>query len=362
MRAIIFFAIACGASAASIQEVVDKMFDQYLPQKATWEEVKKCRSKCNEDKDCLASCPKYQCPFQRISAQCDLFNSTMEATKACHHGCGHDFTCHVKCPMAMPTSMKEMKLLSEAMVCHKQCGHDHSCHKACHQAIDPWHEKHARCEKLEAVVACMKNGGSHSTCPHLDEETKKQLMQEPWSLPKDIMNHVVDSVLPIPQEQLASKEEIGACHMQCGHDHECHKNCPTGVFGRLKEQCNVLEESSACHQACAQTETKCPFKKMECHFKCPMSMPTSVTELKGLTDHVLCHTTCGQDKICHKSCPNSNWEEKKTQCVKYHEFVACHMGCGKTGPCLCQLQDEILNEAKKAPSDLAKEVIDVLLV
>jgi hypothetical protein len=124
----------------------------------------------------------------------------------------------------------------------------------------------------------------------------------------------------------------------------------------------MLEESSACHQACVQTETKCPFKKMECHFKCPMSMPTSVTELKGLTDHVLCHTTCGQDKTCHKSCPNSNWDEKKTQCVKYHEFVACHMGCGKTGPCLCQLQDEILNEAKKAPSDLAKEVIDVLLV
>jgi len=121
-----------------------------------------------------------------------------------------------------------------------------------------------------------------------------------------------------------------------------------------------------------RTETKCPFKKMECHFKCPMSMPTSVTELKGLTDHVLCHTTCGQDKTCHKSCPNSNWEEKKTQCAKYNAMVACHMGCGKSAHshefvrgchAACpQLPDEILNAAKKAPSDLAKQVINVLLV
>jgi len=59
-----------------------------------------------------------------------------------------------------------------------------------------------------------------------------------------------------------------------------------------------------------------------------MSMPSSVKELKGLTDHVLCHTTCGQDKACHSTCPNSNWDEKKAKCEKFQEISACHKGCG----------------------------------
>merc|ERR1719420_1828819 len=276
------------------------------------------------DPACLAACPKYECPFKRISVQCDLFNSSMTSVKACHHACGHDFACHFKCPKAMPTTMKELKAVGEAMACHKQCGHDHACHKNCNC---PWEEKHARCEKLEAVVTCMKDGHSHSTCPHLDEETKTQLMQEPWSLAKDVANHVVDYVLP--QEKVVSLEEHKACHMKCGGDHECHHKCPSpsDPWKKLKEECSTLDQAHTCHHACEQSGIKCPFKKTECHFKCPMSMPSSMKELKGLTDHVLCHTECAQDKTCHAACPNSNWDEKKAQCEKFREILACHHNC-----------------------------------
>jgi len=328
MKASLFLAIASVALAATVQEVVDNLFDKYLPQKATWEEVKACRAKCNEDEGCLAACPKHECPFQRISQQCDLFNSSMAATKACHQACEHDFACHFKCPMAMPTSMKELKAIEEAMTCHTQCSHDHACHKNCNC---PWKQKHERCEKLKAVVTCMKAGGSHATCPHLDKETKTLLMQEPWSLAKDVANHVADYLLP--QQKEVSHEEVKACHMKCGWEHECHHKCPGGPWKKLKEECDTLEFASACHHACKQSETKCPFKKTECHFKCPMSMPSSVKELKGLTDHVLCHTACGQDTMCHATCPNSNWDEKQAQCKKYQEVVECHKGCGRDRSC-----------------------------
>jgi len=329
MRAVIFLALASVASAATVQEVVDNLFDKYLPPKATWEEVKACRAKCNEDEGCLAACPKYECPFKRISEQCDLFNSTGAMIKKCHEECGHDSACHWRCPMSAPTTMKELKGMGETMACHTQCGHeDHACHKNCPK---PWKEKQARCEKLEAVVTCMKDGGSHATCPHLDEETKTQLMQEPWSLAKDVANHVVDYILPAEKE--VSHEEVKACHMKCGWDRGCHHKCPGGPWKKLKEECIALDQASACHHACENSGTKCPFKKTECHFKCPASMPSSVMELKGLTDHVLCHTTCGQDKTCHATCPNSNWAEKKAQCDKFKEIRACHKACGWDHTC-----------------------------
>jgi len=228
----------------------------------------------------------------------------------------------------MPTSIKELKGLADHVLCSKTCGKDKACHGACPKH---WDEKLAQCEKFEAVVACMKGSGSHSTCPHLDNETKVDLIQEPWSLPKDIANHVADYLLP--QEKDVSHEEVRVCHMKCGEDHECHHKCPGGPRKKFQEECSTLDQASACHHACEQSETKCPFKKIECHFKCPMSMPSSVKELKGLTDHVLCHTTCGQDKTCHATCPNSNWDEKKAQCQKYQQMVACHKGCGQDQSC-----------------------------
>jgi hypothetical protein len=367
MKAIFLFAIISAAAAASIQEVVDDMFDKYLPQQATWQEVKACRTKCRlkfqsaaKDDDCLKACPKFECPFMRISRQCDLFNSSMTDTKVCHRNCGHDFACHFQCPMAHPTTIKELQVFGEAMVCHTECAHDHACHKACHQSHNPWGEKQARCEKLHAIVTCMHNGGSHSSCGHLDEKTKTELMQEPWSLVKDVVTHVADYLLPLPKGQ-----EVKACHMQCRGDVPCHKRCPKGVFGRFHDKCNTLEEASACHQSCEHSDIKCPFKKMECHFTCPMTMPTSVRELKGLTDHVLCHTTCGSDKMCHKTCPNSNWNEKKAQCKQYDDMVACHKQCGWDHQCHADcphLKDEILNEARKESSNLVKDVMHVLVV
>lgn len=364
MKSVVFFAITSAAAAVSIQEVVDDLFDKYLPQKATWEEVKACRTKCNEDQGCLASCPQFESPCKRVIDQCELFNSTRAKSKECHIRCEHDFACHFNCPMAKLTTIRELKVLGEAMVCHTQCGHDHACHKACHNSSNPWHVKQASCEKLDAVVTCMRSGGSHSTCPHLDEETQKYLFQEPWSLVKDLGNHVAEHLLPLPEGQELSVEEVRACHVACRADAGCHKRCPKGVFGRFADKCEMLEEASTCHHACEHSQTKCPFKKTECHFKCPMSMPNSVGELKGLLDHVLCHTTCGQDKECHQTCPNSNWDEKKTQCAQYDEMVDCHKVCAGVASChaACpHLTDHTLNQLKEEPSNLIKDIVNILV-
>jgi hypothetical protein len=372
MKFLIFLAITAGASADSVQEVVDNLFDKYLPQKVTWADVKACHLKCKEESHvkadawaCHKACPKYDCPFKRISEQCDLFNTTLTEKKACHRACGHDYKCHFKCPKAMPTTMKELKVLGQAMACHKQCGHDRACHKACHKESNPWQEKQERCEKLATVVSCMRNGGSCATCPHLDEETKTQLMQEPWNLAKDVANHVVDYVFPLPAGQELSVEEVKACHARCAGDVACHKSCPEGVFGRFKDQCETLNETSSCHSACEQMETKCPVKKAECHFKCPMSMPTSVRDLKGLAEHTLCHAACGQNKTCHEACPNSNWDEKKSHCMHYNEMVSCHKKCSGVSAChaTCpELPHAALNELKMAPSNLAKDLVNTLIV
>lgn len=365
MRFVTLFAfVAAAAAEVNVQQVVDDLFDKYLPQKATWEEVKACRAKCGDDKECHASCPKYDCPFKRITAQCDLFNSTMTVSKECHKACDHhDFACHFKCPMAMPTSVKELQKIGESMLCHTRCGRDKTCHKsACPK---PWSEKQERCDKLETVVSCRRNGGSHSTCPKLDNETTMQLLQEPQSFVKDIADHIVDYLLPLPAGQEATKEEVRACHMKCGHDFACHKACPTGAWGILKDQCTALDTAHTCHQTCRKLVTKCPAAKMKCHLKCPMSMPASVKELKYLTEHVACHTTCGEDKSCHHNCPKSMWSEKKVRCEAYNHMMACHRGCSHDREChmTCPHPSDLsaFNEVSNEPNGLVKDLISVIV-
>lgn len=368
MRVIIFFALAFATSAdivpSKLQQMVDSLFDSYLPQKVAWEEVKACRTKCGKDEDCLASCPKYDCPFSRISAQCDLFNSTMSSSKECHRACDHhDFACHFKCPMAKPTSVKELVKIGEAMLCHISCGKKGACHKSA--CSNPWSEKQERCGKLVAVVSCLHSGGNRSFCPHLDNETRTQLLEEPQSIVKDVADHIVDYLLPLPAGQEATREEVKACHIECGHDFECHKKCPTGSWGILRDQCDTISFASACHQTCENLVTKCPLAKMKCHFKCPMSMPTSVKELRGFMDHVACHATCGQDKACHETCPSSVWSQKKRQCMVYNKMMACHQACGHFHDCHMNcphLDEAALKEVSKDPTRFVKEVISTIIV
>jgi hypothetical protein len=372
---IIFSASALVASADvtpfNLQKTVDGLFDAYLPQKATWEDVKACRAQCGEhDADCLAKCPEYKCPFKRISEKCDLFEEAMSSTKECHHTCESLATkcpvakmkCHFKCPMARPTSVKELQDVGEAMLCHTRCGKDRECHKtACPK---PWKERQERCDKLLAVVSCFHNGGSHSTCPHLDNATKTKLLEEPDNLVTDVAEHIVDHFLPLPAGQEATLEEVKACHMNCGYDSACHKACPTGSWGILKDQCNTLDAASECHHTCESLATKCPVAKMKCHFKCPMSMPTSVQELKGVADHVACHVTC-KDKVCHGSCPNSVWDQKKAQCLAYKQVMACHQGCGRVRDCHMgcpHLDTEAMSKVSKEPTSLVNEVISTIVV
>merc|ERR1712118_429687 len=124
--------------------------------------VKACHAKCNKDEACLSACPKHECPFQRISAQCDLFNSSMAAAKECHQACGHNFACHFKCPMATPTSMKELKGVADHVLCHTTCGQDKTCHSTCPNSN--WDEKKAQCDKFKEIRACHKACGWDHTC------------------------------------------------------------------------------------------------------------------------------------------------------------------------------------------------------
>jgi hypothetical protein len=192
-----------------------------------------------------------------------------------------------------------------------------------------------------------------------------ELMQEPWSLVKDVANHIVDYLIPMADGHDASVEEVKACHMQCKFDVACHKSCPKGVFGRFHDKCDALEKASSCHHLCEHADLKCPVKKMKCHFKCPMSMPASVKELKGLIDHMLCHSSCGQDKTCHENCPSSNWFEKQAHCRQYDRMVACHKLCGGQHACHAScphLDTNILNDVKPVSSNIIKELVNTLVV
>lgn len=352
--------LACLASTTgTYHSVVDKLFEEYLPEEATWVEVKHCRGSCKGDQSCLDSCPHYACPWKRVSKQCDIFSSTLAESKACHHACEHDFKCHFQCPMTKPTSVKQLQLFGEGVLCHHSCGHDRTCHKAC---PSPWEEKHALCSKLEGVVACHRNHVS-SSCPRLDNETKQALLEEPSSLIKDVVSHVADYLLPLLFGQEASREEVKACHMNCGHEHDCHKNCPKGAWGRLADQCDLMNASSSCHGSCQTLETKCPFAKMKCHFKCPMAMPGSVHDLKTLADHIACHTDC-HNQSCHESCPDV-WARKHAQCQAYHSMKACWSNCGHSGhshACYAQCPSSEDLEVDQSPHNVLKDALQVLMV
>eukprot|EP00931_Biecheleriopsis_adriatica_P049328 TRINITY_DN28533_c0_g1_i1.p1 TRINITY_DN28533_c0_g1~~TRINITY_DN28533_c0_g1_i1.p1 ORF type:complete len:366 (+),score=74.08 TRINITY_DN28533_c0_g1_i1:57-1154(+) len=349
-------------AAASYQSVVDTLFEQYLPEDATWVEVKKCREACNGDKQCIDECPHYECPWKRVSQQCDIFNSTLAESKACHHACEHDFACHFKCPMTQPASVKQLQLFGKAMLCHHTCGHDKTCHEACPSA---WEEKQELCGKLEEVVSC--HHLKHHDCPRLDNKTKQALLEEPSSLTKDVLLHVADHLLPLPSGQKASREEVKACHQACrttsGDIRECHKNCPKGAWGRLKDQCKMMSASASCHESCKNLESKCPFSKMKCHFQCPTAMPSSVHELKNLADHVACHADCGQDQSCHESCPDV-WAQKHAQCQAYNNMTSCWSSCGHSHACYakCGSARDLLAEVEKAPYNVIKDALRILMV
>jgi len=368
MSAAVLFAAAALASAQAapggLQELVDGIFEKYLPPAATWQEVKACRAKCGEDASCVAHCPQYTCPWARISAQCGSFNSTRATARECHEACGHgDFACHFKCPMSKPTSLKELRQLGDAVACHAKCGHDRVCHKtAC---ACPFAEKQALCAKLDGVVECHRNGGSHSTCK-LDREAKELLLAEPWSLVKDVADHVVDHLLPLPDGQQATEEEVRECHMHCGFDSACHKACPSGPYGIVKDHCEALDTTTACHRSCGGIA--CPFGKMKCHMTCPMSMPSSVRELKDLADHIACHSECGRDEACHKSCLISDmWARKVQRCGQYDAMVACHKGCAQQPHCHAScpridMEGAAMKSLATPPGNVVKEVVSTIIM
>merc|ERR1712129_468780 len=111
-------------------------------------------------------------------------------------------------------------------------------------------------------------------------------------------------------------------------------------------------------------EIKCPFKKMKCHMICPSSMPASVEELKLTAEHMACHTECGKDEKCHKSCGSPKmWTQRKERCAEHERVASCHRNCGHDHWCHASCPrmsffEKELTPAANAPGSLAKEVLD----
>jgi len=327
---------ACGSAAPPLA------FDRFLLQEATMKDIKACHMGCGTNSTCHRACPKGV--WGRVKEQC----GTLDASMACHRACGHDLVCHFKCPMAKPTSLAELKELSDHMVCHAKCRGDKSCHRKCG---NPWAWKQAQCEELAAVAechkSCGKDHGCHVRCPTVD---LREAEEAPFSLLQDIADHVVDHLLPPPQE--ATMEEIKRCHTGCGEDFACHKKCPSGVWGRLQGQCEILGEMMACHKGCGRC--------YKCHMACPMAKPASVRELKEFVDAMMCHPQCGKNQACHKACVDP-WEQKKGQCVELKTVKACHQGCGKDRAChkeCPRLEKETMEQLAREPTSLTKDIID----
>jgi hypothetical protein len=292
--------------------------------------------------------------------QCQLFNNSWTGARACHKTCEHgDIKCHMQCPMATPGTVKELVQLGEAVVCHKSCGKDKSCHKSCKC---PFRNKFTACGNLAEAVECHKKGGNHETCK-MDKESVDFLLTEPWSLAKDVTNHVVDFLLP-PPPALATEQEVHGCHAGCGRNHTCHRSCPKGQWGALKERCEELDAQKACHKACKAQKLKCPIEKMSCHMQCPRAMPQSVDELRAMTEHVACKLDCGKDHECRHSCPKSKqWIERKEKCHRYKVVSACHKGCGGDQDCHAQCPHAALaDEPARSPGSAIKEVVSTLLI
>jgi hypothetical protein len=253
----------------------------------------------------------------------------------------------------------------EAMLCHKACGEDRGCHMT--GCTNPFEAKAAACGKLAEVVECHRQGGNHSVC-RLDDDAKELLLHEPWSLVKDVADHVVDRLLPTPPEQQVTEDEVRSCHERCGPDYACHKGCPMGPWGILKDQCEALNATHACHRSCEEQETTCPFKKMSCHLNCPHMMPSSLRELKMAVDHMACHADCGISQECHESwCPLPElWDEKKAKCAEYDAMRACHASCKDHGPeChrACesfQFSGPAVRSMLSPPSQVVKEAVGAL--
>jgi hypothetical protein len=266
----------------------------------------------------------------------------------------------------MPTSVRELVKMKDSMLCHKACGQDRECHKT--SCTCPFEEKVAACGKLAEVIECHKKGGTHSTC-RLDADAKELLLHEPWSLAKDVAYHVVDKLIPTDPDQQATEEVVRSCHQGCGPDYACHKGCPMGPWGILKDQCEALNATHACHRSCEEQETTCPFKKMSCHLKCPHMMPSSLRELKMAVDHMACHAGCGDSQACHQSCPLPElWAEKKATCVEYDKMRACHVNCrGHAHEChqSCEsfkFEGRAVLSMLSPSSRVFEEAVDVLLI
>jgi len=117
--------------------------------------------------------------------------------------------------------------------------------------------------------------------------------------------------------------EVKKCHMGCGSDHECHKQCPR-PWAFFEEKCQEFEPILACHKRCHRDH--------ECHVRCPMpACPRMAEAVRGAME---CHGSCAEgDWLCHRACPKPLLK-LRAKCHMLGEVLACHKNCGH-GDCAC---------------------------
>lgn len=113
------------------------------------------------------------------------------------------------------------------------------------------------------------------------------------------------------------------CHSKCGTDKECHNKCPK-PWKRFVKTCEEFSTVKLCHDKCASTA-----KRAVCEESCPkFANPWLARKLAGFPDKkvawmeekckimqesVACHKACAPgDFQCHHKCP------KVMKCPRWH--------------------------------------------
>lgn len=115
---------------------------------------------------------------------------------------------------------KVWKMMRKARKCHRKCGSDADCHEHCPK---PWKRFVKACNEFKDVKACNDQCASAPEKEVCKESCPK--FAEPWLARK--LAGFPEKTVEWVEKKCNKLQESVACHKACAHgDHSCHHNCP----------------------------------------------------------------------------------------------------------------------------------------
>ena len=102
-----------------------------------------------------------------------------------------------------------------------------------------------------------------------------------------------------------------ACEKKCEGDRLCIEDCGK-PWVALKEYCSDAAQVKMCHVGCGQD--------FDCHKQCPLPKDPALKE--KVVDTLECHAKCGDDEECHGECHHES----------DHKFHFVHEKCALLEP------------------------------